>query len=161
MSRVFVGVGSNEGERLVHISGALQALGAIEGVRLVQVAPIIETEPLGGPPQGLYLNTVVEIDTALEPFTLLQALQRIEQRGGRRPKAQRWASRPIDLDLLLYGDRVINEPSLMIPHPLLHERYFVLEPLIQIAPRVVHPTLHQSMTALFEILLTQPSASAV
>jgi 2-amino-4-hydroxy-6-hydroxymethyldihydropteridine diphosphokinase len=148
MSRVFIGLGSNEGNRLEHLSKAVKALGVLEGVRVVQMAPIIETEPMGGPPQGPYLNTVVELETSVEPIELLHALQSIERHVGRVPSPQRWAPRPIDLDLLFYDDRVIQEPALTIPHPRLHERRFVLEPLAQLAPALVHPVLKQAVTEL-------------
>ena len=141
MARVFIGVGSNEGDRLEHISKALQALGAVQGIRLTQMATVIETEPVGGPPQGPYLNTVVEIETALDPHALLTQLQTIERQRGRKPSTERWGPRPIDLDILLYDDRIVNDPALSIPHPRLHHRRFVLEPLAQLAPSTVHPIL--------------------
>lgn len=156
MSHVFIGVGSNEGDRLELISRAAQALDAVSGVRVIQMAPIIETEPIGGPPQGPYLNTVVEVETTLFPRDLLKALQAIERQLGRTPSAQRWAPRPMDLDILLYDDLTIEEPDLHIPHPRLHERLFVLEPLSQLAPAVIHPALRQSIAALREAV-TAPS----
>ena len=156
MSRVFIGVGSNEGDRLANISKAMRTLAEGPGVRLVQMAPILETEPIGGPPQGPYLNTVVELETSVEPQALLSALQAIERQLGRAPARQRWAPRPIDLDLLLYGDRVVEEPTLTIPHPRMHERRFVLEPLVQLAPDTVHPLLHQTAA---ELLARLPANS--
>jgi len=150
--RVFIGVGSNEGNRLACLSAAVQALGETPGLRLIQMAPILETEPVGGPPQGPYLNTVVELETALPPRELLSVLQAIERRLGRRSSPERWTSRPIDLDVLLYGDRVIQKPGLSIPHPRMHERRFVLEPLAQLAPDVVHPVLGLTATALLDRL---------
>jgi 2-amino-4-hydroxy-6-hydroxymethyldihydropteridine diphosphokinase len=150
MSRVFIGLGSNEGERLRYLSKAMQALGMVPGVRIVRLAMISETEPVGGPPQGPYLNTVAEVETTLTPRALLSALQAIERQLGRQPTSQRWAPRPIDLDLLLYDDLIIHEPDLAIPHPRMHERAFVLEPLSQLAPDLVHPVLHQTIAALLE-----------
>jgi len=123
-------------------------LGAIARVRIVQMAMIVETDPVGGPPQGPYLNTVVELKTTFAPKALLAALKDIERRLGRTPSPQRWAPRPIDLDILLYDDRVIQEPGLCIPHPRMHERAFVLEPLTQLAPDVLHPVLRQPIAAL-------------
>lgn len=148
MSRVFIGVGSNEGERLEQISQAIRALGFLPEVRLVQMATILETSPVGGPPQAPYLNTVVELDTALEPFALLRGLQDIERCLGRVPAPQRWMPRPIDLDVLLYDDHVIHAPGLCVPHPRLHERRFVLEPLAQLAPMLRHPLLQQTISEL-------------
>ena len=158
MSRVFIGVGSNEGERLENISRAIRLLGATEGVRLAQMATIRETEPIGGPAQGPYLNTVVELDTTVEPAPLLNVLQTIERQLGRLPSQVRWAPRPIDLDLLFYDDRVMNEPALSVPHPRLHERRFVLEPLAQLAPHFIHPILQQPITVLLDhLLIATPS----
>ena len=152
MSRVFIGVGSNEGDRLALISQAVQMVGAVRGIRLLQMAMIIETEPVGGPPQGPYLNTVLELETRQEPGPLLRVLQEIERGLGRTPAAQRWASRPIDLDVLLYDDRVVQQPGLTIPHPRMHERRFVLEGLVQLAPEVRHPILRETAATLLERL---------
>jgi len=156
MGRVFIGLGSNQGDRLTAISGAVRALSTLEGVRVVQMAMIVETEPVG-PPQGPYLNTVVELDTARAPEELLRALQDIERQLGRVPSPQRWGPRVIDLDLLLYDDQVIQRPGLSVPHPRMHERGFVLEPLAQLAPDAVHPILQQSVAALREQLASQRS----
>ena len=150
MARVFIGVGSNEGDRLSLVSRALQLLGRSPGIRLVQMATIQETEPFGGPPQGPYANTVVEVETALSPSELLRVTQAIERQLGRRPAMVRWAPRPIDLDLLLYDALVLREAGLELPHPRLHERRFVLEPLAQLAPDLLHPVLKQSMSQLLD-----------
>ena len=152
MSRVFIGIGSNEGDRLSNISRAARAMSRLPQTRLVQMATIIETEPVGGPPQGPYLNTVVEVDTALVPRELLAALQGIERQLGRVPSTERWGPRPMDLDILLYADRLMQEGSLSIPHPRMHERRFVLEPLAQLAPDAVHPGLHQTIAVLLSQL---------
>ena len=153
MARVFIGLGSNEGDRLELISKAARAVGALPEVRLRQMATIIETEPVG-PPQSRYLNTVVELETTLSPEELLSALQQIECRLGRVSSAQRWGPRPIDLDLLCYDDRIISTPQLMVPHPRLHDRLFVLEPLAQLAPDVVHPVLKKTMGELLSAALS-------
>ncbi len=159
MARVFIGLGSNQGDRFEHLSQAVQALGREAGVRMVAMAPILETQPVGGPPQGPYLNSVVEIETSLSPIALLAALKKIEQHHGRQPSPVRWAPRPLDLDLLLYDARIIDAPALTVPHPRLHERRFVLEPLVQLAPELVHPVLQQSMSALLaQLPAAQPVA---
>ena len=148
MARVFIGVGSNEGDRFASISTAVQVLGAQRGIRVMQMATITETEPVGGPPQGPYLNTVVEAETSLGPFELLKILKAIEHQAGRVPSAERWAPRPIDLDLLLYGEETIASPELSVPHPRMHERAFVLEPLAQLAPEFIHPTQRRTIASL-------------
>ena len=148
MARVFVGLGSNEGDRHGAISRAVAALGRLPGVRVKQLAPIYETAPAGGPPQGPYLNTVVELETEQSPETLLAAFKTIEAVLGRREGGERWGPRPIDLDLLLYADRVINNSRLSVPHARLHERRFVLEPLAALAPELVHPVLRRTVADL-------------
>lgn len=159
MVRVFIGLGSNQGDRFEHLSRAMQSLGREPGVRIVAMAAIIETQPVGGPPQGPYLNTVAAFDTTLSPTALLHLLRRIEAHHGRQPSPVRWAPRPLDLDLLLYDARIIDAPALTVPHPRLHERRFVLEPLVQLAPELVHPVLRQSMSALLaQLPAAQPVA---
>jgi len=148
MSRAFIGIGSNQGDRLTHIFESMRALNATAGVHVCQVAVITETEPVGGPPQDRYLNTVVEVETSLAPRELLRILRDVERQRGRRPSAERWGPRPIDLDLLLYEDQVVDEEDLTVPHPRMHERRFVLEPLAQLAPQFIHPVMKQSIQEL-------------
>ena len=151
MSRAFIGIGSNEGDRLQHISRAVQRLRDLPGIELEQMATIYDTEPVG-PPQPDYLNTVVSIATTLEPRPLLDRLKAIERDLGRTPSAARWGPRVIDLDLLLYDDRIVHEPDLVIPHPRMHERRFVLQPLAQLAPNLVHPVLNKTIQDLLDSL---------
>lgn len=150
MSQVFIGVGSNEGERLEQISKALHILRMTEGIRVVQMASIIETDPVGGPPQDPYLNTAVELETSFTPKALLKRLKEIEKRLYRKRSRKRWGPRPIDLDILLYDDWIVEERNLHIPHPRMHERYFVLFPLAQLAPKMKHPILGETIEALLE-----------
>jgi 2-amino-4-hydroxy-6-hydroxymethyldihydropteridine diphosphokinase len=148
MARVFIGIGSNQGDRLALIAQAVKLLGATAGVRVTQLAAIRETTAVGGPPQPAYLNTAAELDTTLPPRDLLAAMQEIERRLGRVRSGARWAPRPMDLDLLLYEDRIVQEPGLIVPHPRLHERAFVLEPLAQLEPGLMHPVLGMTIRAL-------------
>ena len=150
MSRVFLGLGSNQGERLAHLSRALRALSAVPGARVRQFAPIYETEPVGGPPQPLFLNTAVELETALAPLVLLEAIKRLERELGRVATAEHWGPRIIDIDILLYDQMIMDTPQLTIPHPRMHLRRFVLEPLAQLAPHLRHPVLHQTIAQLLE-----------
>lgn len=148
--RAFIGLGANLGDRERNIERAIEGVSETPGIEVVARASLYETEPVGPVRQPWFLNTVVEVHTALPPRELLDGLKAIEQELGRTPR-ERWGPRRIDLDLLLYGDRAIDEPDLVIPHPELHRRRFVLVPLVELAPRLVHPVLGQTM----EVLLRQ------
>jgi 2-amino-4-hydroxy-6-hydroxymethyldihydropteridine diphosphokinase len=145
MSRIFIGIGSNQGDRLALMSKAVKLLNAGGRLRVTRIAPIIETDPVGGPPQPPYLNTVAEGETPLSPQDTLALLQAVERELGRVASPVKWAPRPIDLDLLFYESHVIRQAGLIIPHPRLHERAFVLEPLAQLAPEFVPPRLGETV----------------
>lgn len=134
MDGVFLGLGSNLGDRQKFLDKALKLIEERAG-RIVKSSSVSETEPWGKLDQPDFLNMVVEIDTDLSPADLLVACQGIEIELG-RVRAGRWAPRVIDIDILLYGDRQIDEPMLKIPHPLMWVRDFVMEPLKEIAPEV-------------------------
>jgi 2-amino-4-hydroxy-6-hydroxymethyldihydropteridine diphosphokinase len=139
---VYIALGSNLGDRRRLLSSALGALSALDGVEVVAVSDQVETAPQGPPGQRPYLNAAAALRCRLEPRELLSTMLAIEAAHGRdRTGEQRWGPRPLDLDLLLYGDLVTDDPDLVVPHPRLHERSFVLVPLAQIAPDVVHPVL--------------------
>jgi 2-amino-4-hydroxy-6-hydroxymethyldihydropteridine diphosphokinase len=144
----YVALGSNLGNRGAHLAGAVEALRALPGVEVTALSPVYETDPVGGPPQGAYLNAVVALRTELAPEVLLARLLEIESRAGRERGAERDAPRSLDLDLLLYADEKIDAPGLAVPHPRLHERAFVLEPLARLAPELVHPVLGVSVAEL-------------
>ena len=126
----FVGLGSNLGDRLENLRSAVQLLGGEPGVRVVRSSRVYETAPVG-PPQPDYLNAVVEVRTARSVRGMLDACQAVERRMG-RVRAERWGPRVIDLDLLTYGSEDIAEPDLQVPHPRMHERGFVLVPLLEL-----------------------------
>ncbi|MCX7926656.1 MAG: 2-amino-4-hydroxy-6-hydroxymethyldihydropteridine diphosphokinase [Candidatus Omnitrophica bacterium] len=132
----YIAVGSNLGDREGYIKAAIQKLRFLAHTKIRKISKIIETKPQGGPPQGPYLNAVIEIETELLPYELLQELQRIEQLLGRIRTVVN-GPRTIDLDILTYGDVCINEEALCIPHPRIFEREFVLEPLKEIAPHML------------------------
>jgi 2-amino-4-hydroxy-6-hydroxymethyldihydropteridine diphosphokinase len=136
---VFIAVGSNLGDRQAHFRAADQCLRLAAEFQGVTWSPIYETRPVGGPAgQPDYLNAVVRASSLVGPKHTLRRLQDIEERLGRR-RAQRWAPRIIDLDLLLYGPLVLDTPELTLPHPRLHLRRFVLQPLCDLAPDLTHP----------------------
>lgn len=124
----YIGIGSNLGDREKYIKDAIEKLKDIESIEVKRVSNIYETEPVGGPEQGNYLNGVIEIETSLKPRELLTKLQYIEKKLGRKRTVKN-APRTIDLDILLYGDKKIDEPDLKIPHPRMWDREFVMKPL--------------------------------
>ena len=144
----YVALGSNLGDREMHLATAIEALRAHPEVRVEAVSTRYETAPIGPPPQGPYLNAVVRLRTRLAPRALLARLLEIEVAAGRVRRGQRWGARSLDLDLLFYGSLTLDEPGLCVPHPRLHERAFVLEPLCELAPRLVHPLLGQTVEEL-------------
>jgi len=130
----FIAMGSNLGDRRRTLLTALGELDAAPGCRVERVSSFIETEPVGPGVQGRYINAAVQVSTRLAARPLLGALMSIERKLGReRVEGERWGPRTVDLDLLLYGDHVIDEPGLTVPHPRMHERVFVLAPLAEIA----------------------------
>lgn len=150
-NRAYIGLGSNLGDREATLSTALRSLAESSGVavRVLRISSLYETDPVGPPPQGPYLNAAAAIETNVEPIELLDELQRLEERAGRvREGVPRWSARTLDVDLLLYGERRLAEPRLQVPHPHLAERGFVMEPLCEIAPGVVHPTAGRTIEEL-------------
>jgi 2-amino-4-hydroxy-6-hydroxymethyldihydropteridine diphosphokinase len=125
---VYLGLGSNLGDRLAHLQAAVDGLALAPGVKVVAVSPVYETAPVGGPPQDDYLNAVVALDTELVPRALLDVAQRLEA-AEHRVRRERWGPRTLDVDVLIVGDEVVDEPDLVVPHPRLRERAFVVVPL--------------------------------
>jgi 2-amino-4-hydroxy-6-hydroxymethyldihydropteridine diphosphokinase len=146
--RVHIGLGSNLGDRERYLLLAAQALSRVDAVSVLRHSAVYETEAVG-PIQPNYLNAVVETDCGLAPARLLTILKQIEVDLGRTPGTP-WGPRIIDLDILLWGERIVAEPSLNIPHPELHRRRFALQPLSELVPDAVHPALHKTILQLLE-----------
>ena len=157
MERVYLGLGSNVGDRVAMLRAAVRRLATIAEISVVSASRLYETEPWESEPgrtegeREWHLNCVVTVETSLEPREFLSRLQTIEDALGRErpegtPEARRFAPRTVDIDILFYGERVISVPDeLHVPHLLLHERAFVLKPLADVAPDLRHPTLYQTV----------------
>jgi len=153
---VYLGLGSNLGDRAANLEGAIAAL-AVEGVETVKRSSLYATEPVGFAPQNWFLNCVIEAATELMPRQLLRATQQVEHDVGRR-RLVRNGPRIVDIDILFYGANVISMPDLEIPHPRIAERRFVLIPLRELAPSLRHPTLRATIA---ELLSGTPDRSEV
>jgi 2-amino-4-hydroxy-6-hydroxymethyldihydropteridine diphosphokinase len=148
MTIAHIALGSNLGDRYATLSAALRRLRAEPGLRVVATSEFYETAPVNCPPgSGEFLNAVVAVETEREPLDLLHLLLRIERQFG-RVRSELNSPRTLDLDLILHGDRIINTPELTLPHPRMHERAFVLIPLAEIAPNVIHPVLKKALREL-------------
>lgn len=145
-SRVFIGVGSNLGNRQAYHQKALDLMAGLSRTSIVCCSSLYETEPIGEA-KNWYVNSVVELETALSPQQLLSHLQKIELALGRK-RTKKWASRTIDLDILLFDKQIVHEEQLQIPHPEMHRRRFVLLPLSELAPQLVHPLLGATVAEL-------------
>jgi 2-amino-4-hydroxy-6-hydroxymethyldihydropteridine diphosphokinase len=139
VTRAYVGLGANLGDRAAMLRAALEQLAAEPGIELVAVSAFRETDPVGVADQPRFLNAAAAVETDLGPRVLLDRLLGIERRLGRTRAGPRFGPRTIDLDLLLYGDEQVDEPGLELPHPRLHERLFALEPLAELDPELVVP----------------------
>lgn len=139
MENVYIGLGSNLDDPPAQVEAGLRALAALPESRLVQRSRLYDTAPWGRTDQPAFVNAAAHLETALSPHALLDALLAIERAAGRERDGTRWGPRVLDLDILLYGNLVLDEPGLRLPHPHLHERTFVLAPLAEIAPHLDIP----------------------
>lgn len=155
MSKVLIGVGSNLGDREFLIRKAIEALRDLPRTVVARVSSLYDTDPVGDVEQPAFLNAVVWIETELEPRELLWQMLLIEKRMG-RVRTQRWGPRPIDLDLLFYAKRIIEEPDLQVPHPEAERRAFVLIPLSEIDPEFVHPGTGETIRKMLKKLDPNP-----
>lgn len=149
---VYIGLGSNLGDRERNLRSAYGHITTIQEIQPVRLSRFYETAPSGGPPQPMFLNAVLDIKTLLSPHQLLERFQHIENLMG-RVRTVKWGPRTIDIDILLYGDTIVDDEQLKIPHPLMHMRLFVLEPFVEIAPDAIHPVLKKPIVQLYKELL--------
>jgi 2-amino-4-hydroxy-6-hydroxymethyldihydropteridine diphosphokinase len=156
MVTALVALGSNLGDRHANLARALAGLKCLPRTTVSGLSALYETAPVGGPEnQGPFLNAAVSLETALPADELLAALHDIERNGGRE-RGVRWAARTLDLDLLIYGDTVSDDPKLLLPHPRMHQRRFVMVPVCDLHPAMQHPGLGPTMAELLARLPVEP-----
>lgn len=151
MHLAYIGFGSNIGDRLSYIQNAICSLSGSDGIVLQEISSLYETEPVGNATQDMFLNGVAAIKTDHTPHSLLHVIKDIEKCVGREQR-KRWCSREIDIDILIYDTILLNSPELVIPHPEMHHRRFVLVPFVEIAPDVVHPVFNKTIQTLLQLL---------
>ena len=154
MSRVFLSLGSNIGDRLSNIQQAVSSLSINSRINVLKTSSFYETEPWGNKEQPWFLNAAIALDTDMSPVELLEYCQNIENQLGRlRKEGEKWGERAIDIDILMYDDKIIsNAPTLIIPHPLLHLRAFVLVPMLEVKADLVHPVFKKTISDLYDEL---------
>jgi 2-amino-4-hydroxy-6-hydroxymethyldihydropteridine diphosphokinase len=149
MAVAYLGLGSNIGERISYIEKALAEIIKIENTKITRSSSIYETEPWGISEQEDYLNSAVEIETSLEPEVLLKKLKSIEKIIG-RTESKRWSEREIDIDILFFGNEIIENEFMKVPHPQIESRKFVLIPMNEIAPDLIHPVFKKTVSELLK-----------
>ena len=153
MAIAYLCLGANSKNRLTTVQQAVSLLSLAENIKLIRASALYETEPWGVKAQNWFLNMVVEIKTDLSSQDLLMKCLSIEKMLGRdRSREQRWGERPVDIDIIFYDNQIINTGILTVPHPRMHERAFVLVPLLELIPDFVHPVLKKSVSDLYDEL---------
>lgn len=153
MTIVYLGLGSNKGDRVGYVQQATSLLGGVDSIKIIRTSSLYETQPWLEKDTTWYVNAVVEIKTALSAQDLLSECQRIEKQLGRNREIEgHYGDRTIDIDILFYDRDIINEPNLQIPHKYLHQRAFTLVPMLELNPDFIHPDLGKSISDLHEEL---------
>ena len=154
MSRVFLSLGSNLGDKLSNIQQAVSCLSMSENIKILKTSSFYETQPWGNKNQEWFINAALALDTELSCEELLEFCQNIEVQLGRvRKENERWTQRAIDIDILMYDDKIISmPPKLMVPHPLMHLRAFVLVPMLEVKADLVHPVFNKTISELYDEL---------
>ena len=153
MSKVYLSLGSNKGNRVFNIQKAVELLAAVDGIDVLYLSSLYETEPWGVKNQNWFINAVVELNVSLLPEELLNHCNLIEASLGRnRNLEKRWGERTIDIDILFYNDEIIEKENLIVPHISLHQRAFVLVPLLELAEHFVHPVYKKTIRQLYQEL---------
>lgn len=152
----YLGLGSNLGNKLLNVKNAIDALNDIPETKVLARSSFYRSEPWGYKQQDWFVNAVVSVLTSLTPEQLLRATKSLERHLGCKPKSHRWGPRLIDIDILLFGNRIINTPELKIPHPYLTERLFFLVPLLQIAPAATLPLSNEPLHKFVSLLKDEP-----
>ena len=153
MARVFLSLGSNVGDRLVNIQQAVASLGMSDKIKVVKCSSFYETEPWGNKEQAWFLNAAIAIDTSFTCNELLSYCQIIEQKLGRvRNTEKKWQERTIDIDILMYDNLILSSKDLIVPHPYMHERAFVLVPMLEVKADLVHPVFNKTVMELYDEL---------
>lgn len=145
MKTVYIGIGSNLGDSIKNCTEAIKRIDEIPGCTVIDSSPFYSTEPVGVEGHEWYVNSVISVMTDMPPLELMKNLLSVERGMGRKRNGSRWGPREIDLDILLYGEEVIEEDDLTVPHPLMHDRRFVMAPITAIDPDLIHPVLGKSM----------------
>ena len=150
MKTVYIGIGGNLGDPYENCIKAVEAIGEHPSCEIKVLSSFYRTEPVGVEGQNWFINAVMSMNTSLSPAELINTLLQIEKEMGRKRSGKRWESRIIDLDVLLIGDEIINDKNLTVPHPRMHTRRFVMAPMADIAPELIHPVLGKRMEDLLE-----------